>query len=117
MKRFLGACFFPSLWPPNSFGLWKAKSIPINNHSTVNNGERGRGGAKEEKSIFFFLRVSSPHVLPREEAGERGTSSPEKANGMSAFPSILWFGAVKEVCVWGGADCWEKQVEDEVGPF
>lgn len=77
--------------------------------------KEGGVGRKREKA-FFFLRVSSPHVLPREEAGERGTSSPEKANGMSAFPSILWFGAVKEVCVWG-ADCWEKQVEDEVGPF
>lgn len=37
--------------------------------------------------IFIFLWVSSPHVLPREEAGEKGTSSSEKANGMSAFPS------------------------------
>lgn len=60
--------------------------------------EGGVGEREEKKHFFFSLRVSSPHVLPREEAGERGTSRPEKSNGMSAFPSILWFGAVKEVC-------------------
>lgn len=76
----------------------------------------------------FFLWVSSPHVLPREEAGERGTSSPEKANGMSAFPSCR-LGVSASTGFWwiyfmvlisergGDADCWEKQVEDVVGPF
>lgn len=67
-------------------------------------------------------------MLPLEEAGERGGSSPEKANGMSAFPSCR-LGVSASTGFWwiyfmvliservGGADCWEKQVEDVVGPF